>query len=77
MLGVIVGRTEESGDMTTWTLEMSREKAGWKLRDFTGPRVFKQNPMFRAQRGAGGGQRRLGWLLADYGSSGGDYSGSP
>lgn len=54
MLGVIVGRTEDNGDMTTWTLEMRKEKAGWKLRDVNGPRIRKGNAMARQGRNAGG-----------------------
>jgi hypothetical protein len=38
--GIIVGRTEEGGDQIMRTLELRKEKEGWRVRDFSGERVI-------------------------------------
>lgn len=37
LVGVTVGRQEESGNVLTVTLEMRKEKAGWKVQDYKQP----------------------------------------
>jgi hypothetical protein len=73
MRGVIVGRTEKNGDQVTYTLEMRKEKAGWKVRDFEGPRVLKH----MGQRPRPGQGNQGGSSSSDSGgSSSSDSSGS-
>jgi hypothetical protein len=60
--GVIVERSEENGDTTRRTLYVRREKAGWKVKDFSNAKIIEGfNPQQRQNRPGGRG----------YGSSGG------
>jgi hypothetical protein len=61
-LGFIIGKTNDQGEQVTRTVFVRKEKAGWKVKDITGERTFKQ--IGQGNR-AGGGR----------GGSGGDSSG--